>query len=289
MANGSSPPQWERCVRILVCLGFFILGSLCPQFATAQVFVSPQDANALRLSGASILDARRQRSYLRSHAPGAVRIDWQTFSDPDQRGRLHSDDLYLVDRFRALGVSTNRPVVIMGDWQRGWGEEGRIFWMFEYLGHEKVHIVSGGCSGWIDAGMPVTQDAVSPALGEFTILRNPSRLLTLDEVIEGDYALLDVRTRGEYAGETPYGSSRGGHVPGAVHLDWRTLFSTVGELLPRSALEQLLPEGPTATYCTGGVRSGFVYAVMRALGRHDVANYAGSWWEYADSAHPTAP
>ncbi len=100
--------------------------------------------------------------------------------------------------------------------------------------------------------------------------------------------VLDVRTRAEYDGATPYGSVRGGHVPGAEHLEWTALFDEQGALRPRAELEALLPArgARVVAYCTGGVRSGFVYAVLRALGRDDVANYPGSWWEYAASDLP---
>ena len=45
-------------------------------------------------------------------------------------------------------------------------------------------------------------------------------------------ALLDVREPREYAGETPYGESRGGHVPGAKHLFYKALLESDGKVLP---------------------------------------------------------
>lgn len=40
-------------------------------------------------------------------------------------------------------------------------------------------------------------------------------------------------------------------------------------------------------YCTGGVRSAFLYAVLRWIGLNNVANYDGSWWDW--SGNPNLP
>ena len=40
-------------------------------------------------------------------------------------------------------------------------------------------------------------------------------------------------------------------------------------------------------YCTGGIRSGFMYMVLRWCGYERAQNYDGSWWEWAsDSSLP---
>ena len=35
------------------------------------------------------------------------------------------------------------------------------------------------------------------------------------------------------------------------------------------------------TYCTGGIRSGFLYMVLEWLDAEAPANYDGSWWEWS--------
>lgn len=264
------------------------------------VFVSPEDAEALRAGGATLLDTRDPLPYRRAHAPGAVRVAWRDFSDPEQAGRLHPDAAELQRRIEATGVSRDRPVVVMGAWRDGWGEEGRLYWMLESLGHPEVSIVYGGAAAWLAAGLPATQDVPEPAPGAFPLEPRPEASASLASFASAPDAppqspedvdptvVLDVRTRAEFEGATPYGSVRGGHVPGAEHLEWTDLFDEHGALRSRAELEALLPPPGVrvVAYCTGGVRSGFVYAVLRALGREDVANYPGSWWEYAASDLP---
>jgi thiosulfate/3-mercaptopyruvate sulfurtransferase len=97
----------------------------------------------------------------------------------------------------------------------------------------------------------------------------------------------DTREDREYTGATPYGEARGGHIPGAVGLWYGDLLATDGTLLAEPELRALLiargirPDRSVITACTGGVRSGFAYAVLRDLGYPQVANYDGSMWEWS--------
>jgi thiosulfate/3-mercaptopyruvate sulfurtransferase len=113
----------------------------------------------------------------------------------------------------------------------------------------------------------------------------------LDEVRTrpGSVTLLDTRDRREFDGATPYGSAWGGRIPGARHVDWSDFIDGDGLISRESARALLGPQDqPVVAYCTGGVRSGFVYAVARWAGYDDVANYAGSWWEYSAETEPPA-
>ena len=59
--------------------------------------------------------------------------------------------------------------------------------------------------------------------------------------------------------------------------------------IKESLEERGLHEGQEVVcYCTGGVRSGWVYFVLKIVGYHRVKNYPGSWWEWSrDFAAPT--
>ena len=99
-------------------------------------------------------------------------------------------------------------------------------------------------------------------------------------------------SQGEYAagsGDTQYGAARGGRIPGAVWFWWEDLFRD-GNLKPAAAILQELqangvrvhdPAVTVVSYCTGGIRSGFVYMVLLWAGVDRVQNYDGSWWEWA--------
>jgi len=257
----------------------------------AGVFVNPEAAAARVEAGATVIDARG--TFAKSpYLPGAHVVDWMALRDGLTRtGRL-ADEAALRRAFERAGVRADRPVVVYGAADEGWGEEGRIWWTLRYLGHPDVVILDGGVKAWLRAGRP-TADAPAPdAPGRWPTKPKARLRAKSKEVLEAgphrDVVVLDVRTPEEYAGETPYLSARGGHVPGAKHLEWRSLLEADGRLLPRAELDKRLEaagitkDKRVIAYCTGGVRSGFVVAALAHLGYADVANYDGSWWDWAE-------
>ncbi len=257
----------------------------------AEVFLSPQRFEALRRSGAAILDAREADDYEAGHIPGAAHTPWHAFVDGEKTGLLSVDLAKLGTRLRAAGVRQDQPVLVYGHWEEDWGEEGRVFWMLEYLGHRDVHILEGGFQRWTAQGGAVTRAPSTPAPGDFTPSPRPEVRATADQLqtalSDGRLVVLDIREREEFDGATPYGEARGGHIPQAVHMRWRDVFTLEGTLRPPAELRQrfealgVREESLVVVYCTGGIRSGFVYAVLRALGYAHPANYDGSWWEWA--------
>jgi 3-mercaptopyruvate sulfurtransferase SseA len=71
------------------------------------------------------------------------------------------------------------------------------------------------------------------------------------------------------------------------------LLDVEGNRKQSAALDALLarigatPDKRVILVCSGGVRSAAAYAVLRSLGRRNVANYDGSMWEW--SRHPSLP
>lgn len=261
--------------------------------------VTPAALQALPPGAITLLDARGAGDYRQGHVPGAVQITWSRYREGWFRsGRLPDDLDTLAGQLAGLGVDQARPVVVYGQARAGWGEEGRIVWMLHYLGHPDVRLLDGGWSAWLGAGGAVSREAARPLPGRFTARPRPEVRATADEVshtlARGD-VVLDVRSAAEWGGATPYFEKRGGHIPGAVHLEWTELLDAAGRI-DRSgrALERLgrlgvHPDRAVVVYCTGGVRSAEAFVALKALGFRDVRNYDGSWYEWsADPARPVA-
>lgn len=255
-----------------------------------SLFVGPDELGEM---DAVLLDARDVLGYRGGHIPGAVHVPWTDYVDGLLNGRLTDDTAAMQKALREAGVRADKPVVVYADWNEGWGEEGRLFWMLEYLGHPQVHVLAGGMPRW--RAVKGTSQTMAPdvTVGDFTVSVRPELRATTPQVLEvvkGEHAdalVLDTRARGEFDGATPYGADRGGHIPGARHFYWKDAFQPSGQLKPREELlEQLTALGVTprtrvVSYCTGGVRSGFMYLVLRWLGHAHAQNYDGSWWEWA--------
>jgi thiosulfate/3-mercaptopyruvate sulfurtransferase len=98
---------------------------------------------------------------------------------------------------------------------------------------------------------------------------------------EGSVTVLDVRTRGEYEGDSGYPCDpRQGHIPGAVNVELDELYEAGGD--PRALLEErgVDTAKPIVAYCHSGSRSELAAALLRAAGL-DAVNYPGSWHEWS--------
>jgi len=245
----------------------------------------------------TMLDARKRGAYRRGHIPGAQNALWTRYRAGWFRsGRLPDDLEKLARDLGRLGVDDEKYVLVCGGAQDGWGEEGRIAWMIRYLGHPAVAILDGGCDAWREAARPFTEEVTAPIAGTFTPRpRHDLRAFTRDVAAaleDNSIQLLDVRSREEFNGATPYFASRGGHIPTAANIPLRSFMDDQGRVREEQAVEALLDETGLArdariiVYCTGGVRSGFVAEVLRALGV-DAANYDASFWAWsADHSLP---
>ena len=102
-------------------------------------------------------------------------------------------------------------------------------------------------------------------------------------------ALLDSRSKEEYSGERKF-AQRGGHIPGAVNLDWHLAMDPDHNhrLQPESVLRDMLnargvtPDKTVVTYCQTHHRSAFTYFVLKVLGYPRIKGYPGSWSEWGN-------
>lgn len=255
--------------------------------SATPVFIDGSEARELVDAGALVLDARGAHPDGPVIA-GAIGANWKrTRRGPTREGRLLPFEAARA-RYAELGVSTDRPVLVYGAGLAGWGEEGRIWWDLVTLGHPQVRILDGGLASWTSAGGPLAAKLEAPRAARFEA--EPKRRLRADheDVLSAtrdpDALILDARSYEEYWGKTPFLSSRGGHVPGAHTLHWKRLLGPDGRLRPEPELRQLLGpwsgRAPVVAYCTGGVRSAFVVAVLTHLGI-PARNYDGSWWDWS--------
>ncbi len=294
-------PSFLRALRhlgigLIAVLGLGVVAAEA-EGAPAGWIVEGAEARALLADGALLLDTRDEGLRGERSIEGAMPVAWQTFSQPDlpTKGRLLDDDAELTDRLRALGVSQGVPVVVVADSKAGWGEDGRIVWTLRSLGHSQSYLVNGGIDALLRESVSV-QPVRLP--GNFTVARTDAYDITRQELAgligRPDVVILDTREPREYQGETPYGEARGGHVPGARHLYFRDLVGADGKVLAGDALRERLSalgvgEGTeVVSYCTGGIRSGFVTSVLADAGIK-ARNYSGSMWDWASGDAQSYP
>jgi len=199
----------------------------------------------------------------------------------------------LERKIRALGVNHDSDIVIYSNPFDNWGDEGRMFWMLQYLGLANLKILDGGWVKWVAEERPYEHGTVSPKPGDFHASSFPELIMVKDELKQlvkrshPETLIADARSLEEYAGKEVLGIPRPGHIPSAMSVPWNIFLKSDATLkdfdeIKASLRERGLDETKEVVcYCTGGVRSAWLYFVLKVVGYQKVRNYPGSWWEWS--------
>ena len=238
--------------------------------------------------------------YETGHLPGAVHIDWRRdLQDALVRDYI-SPELF-AELCGRNGITPDTTVIFYGDKSNWWA--CYALWAFRLFGHTKVKILNGGRDKWASENRPLTRDKVKVPTVKYPI--PPKRLdpeirAFYEDALsfsQGKKPLIDVRSPGEFKGEVTHmpeypqeGVLRGGHIPGAKSVPWKTAVREDGtfksaEELGKIYLEgcQLSPDKEVVAYCRIGERSSHTWFVLSyLLGLKNVRNYDGSWTEWGN-------
>ncbi|MCH7580768.1 MAG: sulfurtransferase [Chloroflexi bacterium] len=232
-------------------------------------------------------------SYASGHIEGALAIDWK--ADLIERADESSGKVIDAGRFvtlaRKLAIQPDDTLVFYGD--QGGRHATRALWTFEYYRHPgKLHWVDGGRELWQREGRPLTTAVPNMATSSYPDPPAPDYSIraTLTDLVAGldnaDLTVIDTRSPDEYAG-SDIRSARGGRIPGARNVFWKTSLAESTALLPKARLEQLYAgvsqTAAVAAYCQLGVRAAHTWFILRHVLDHpDAKNYDGSWQEWGN-------
>ena len=257
-------------------------------------------AQNLGRDGLVIVDVRGAAAYS-SHIPGAVHSTWHEYSDPQAiaKGLLNPDVSVIEKRVQSLGISRNSDIVIYSNPFDNWGDEGRMYWMLQYLGHQSIRILDGGWVKWVAEQRPYEHQAVKPSKGDFTANVRPELIISkaeLKKLVKRPHPetdILDARSVEEYAGKEVDGLPRAGHIPSAVNIPWSGFLNSNATVRDLESIKKVFEDRgidhkkEIVTYCLGGVRSAWLYFILRLINFEKVKCYPGSWWEWSrDFAAP---
>ncbi|MBI4200147.1 MAG: sulfurtransferase [Chloroflexi bacterium] len=189
--------------------------------------------------GIRIVDCDPVDAYLRAHIPGAVSIGPNHYiKDPEHSVHV-MPPRQIAEFFGSLGLGDDTLVVAYEGRNSPWA--ARLWWVLNYYGHTRVKVLNGGWRTWLAEGRPVTDEPAMPPRAVFTPRPNPSLIIKGHDlkaaIGKKGTVIWDVRSRQEYTGENTRGNKRGGHIPGAVHLEWNSLVEPDGTGRFKSAEE----------------------------------------------------
>jgi len=239
-----------------------------------------------------VVDLCRPEVYAAGHVPGAVHLDYADIvaAQPPVGGLL-PDDERLGGVLAGLGIDRDTHVIAYDD--EGGGRAARLVWTLHVTGHRRASMLDGGMHAWVNERYPLEADPVTPRPTRAHFAAGEDARADLEYIRmrlgDRDVALLDTRTPEEYAG-TNVRAARGGHLPGAVNMDW-VLAMDRGRnlrLRPEAELRSLLeglgvtPDKEVIVYCQTHHRSSHTYVVLKSLDYPRVRGYPGAWSEWGN-------
>lgn len=177
--------------------------------------------------GVRILDVRSLEDYEAGHVPGAVRISREQLQDPEREpGGMVGSAEQVAKAFGDGGVDEYVHVVVYDEGVST--RAARTFWTLEYYGHPRVALLNGGFDKWLAEGREMSTETPAVEPVTFNVRARPGVLSTkdriLDEMADTASVLIDARSEAEFTGEEAR-AERGGHIPGALHLEWTRNFT----------------------------------------------------------------
>jgi thiosulfate/3-mercaptopyruvate sulfurtransferase len=190
----------------------------------------------------------------------------------------------LAKIFGGKGITRDSEIITYGEKSEYYAIY--INWILEHLGANKVRFYNDGIDGAKQANIELT---TKPTVLDPTVFEPKYRdnlITSTDAVIEnkksGKATLIDIRPKSEVFGDD-IRSLRGGKIPGAIHLDiennWVDMetkdLKSVAELNDiYSCLDQ---ERDIILTCQIGIRTTYVYYILKALGFTRMSNHEDSW------------
>ena len=265
--------------------------------------LEPQDLQDLIADGADsdpgndslvIVDLCNQALYNQKHVPGAVHLPGNALvaGTPPVPG-AHPGIEQLNKVVNYLGIDDAKHVVLYDDEGGGWA--GRLAWSLDLLGLSNWSYLNGGIVPWVKEGFVCESETNQPRSREAnnsSTFACPEARITMAQILgslhKGDMTIWDARSPGEYSGDM-IRAARGGHIPGAIHLEWTDLMDQQRNLRIRDNAQQILDtlglskDKHIATHCQSHHRASFTYMVARILGYEHISGYDGSWAEWGNS------
>jgi thiosulfate/3-mercaptopyruvate sulfurtransferase len=252
-----------------------------------EMLIEPGElANQLDLDGLRILDTRPSDQYTKGHIPGAVSVNVPAWQELGKTPGGFRNVKAWSEKVGQLGITNNSRVVVYG---KALPDAGRIWWTLKYLGIEEVMLLNGGWDAWVKESRPTVAVVPKIVATRFEPRFQADRLEEIESLKEavtsGKVKVVDTRSSDEFTGKEVRGK-RGGHIPGAAHLEWKELLAEDGRFKNRDQLRELFREHgiksdeSAVCYCQSGGRASVEAFALELAGYPAVKLFVGGWEQW---------
>lgn len=236
-----------------------------------------------------IIDLCSNANYSVKHIPGAIHVASSELVSgiKPATGKLPARQK-LSALFSRIGLSDDLHVVAYDDEGGGWA--GRFLWTLEVIGHTSWSYLNGGLIAWMKEQRALESEPSIPvaAVIEVEVCSDAiaEKETVLNALTDAQIVIWDARSAEEFSGIRQF-AARGGHIPGAINLDWLDTMDRNRGLRIRTDISDVLQshgmtkEKRIITHCQTHHRSGLTWLIGKAL-NYDIKAYHGSWSEWGN-------
>ena len=240
-----------------------------------------------------IIDLRPAKEYAKGHLKNSVNIPGQPDAQLLFDSKLLMPKLNIIsNRLSNAGIDKDSLVVVYDSGVFMWA--ARLYWILDFLGHDKVGILKVGYGGWNKGELPISKTDFKAQRKDFIPMIDNSKIKTkLDTLLAiGKKTIIDGRVIPHYKGKESL-AKRFGHIPTAKNYACTQNYEVTASGNRMRDLQELkgvykdLPKDKEIIlYCDGGAEAALNVIVLQELG-YKASVYDGSWLEWGnDSSLP---
>jgi thiosulfate/3-mercaptopyruvate sulfurtransferase len=228
------------------------------------------------------------------HIPGSIFFDIDEFSDKESSfpHTILPDDKF-SQMISDLGISNQDHIVVYDT--LGIFSSPRVWWMFNYYGHNQISILDGGLIKWCKEKKEVESGkSKKDSKTTFKVNKNHSLLKTYEDIKKNisnnSFQILDARSKGRFEGidAEPRKNLRSGSITNSINLPWNECIDPDSKcFLEKPALEQkfkslkINDSQPIVFSCGSGISACVIGKAFNIINNKPVNIYDGSWTEWA--------
>jgi thiosulfate/3-mercaptopyruvate sulfurtransferase len=305
----------QKKITMLIVVGVYLLLAAglagAAEWANPDLLVNPETVKQnIDKPNWVVIDARDLKDYAKGHIPGAISLGKRVKKAlRDPTSRVFKNVSKYEKLFGKVGIDNDTHVVFYHGDIKTLNDAAVGFWVMEYLGHDKVHVLDGGLDAWRNEGYRLEKDPTVKEPKTFTANVVPSRYASTDEIVgiatgaTKGVQLIDSRTKKEHEGKDVR-SLRGGHVPNTTinvsdkdtlikKLDKKTEKKEATGYIDRDTtiekFASLDKSMRTIVYCQTATRSSVTYLQLRLMGFENPANWDDSWRVWGSNLYANLP
>ncbi|MDP8210394.1 MAG: sulfurtransferase [Candidatus Stygibacter australis] len=273
--------------KILLTTLFILIGI---QFLFGGLIEAKALAKAVKSEDIIIVSARSASDYSSKHIKDAVNLYHQDLYEADGVPSMLKSPEEISVILGSRGITTDSKVVVYDDGANK--AAGRIYWILQYMGVKDVNILNGHIKSWMKSRLPVTGKATEITPVSFVPNINDEVYASMSYVQankdRADLVLVDVRSLDEFNGiDTDANISRKGHIPGALHIEYKNVLNedetlkSKDEIMAALSAAGISGDKEIILYCASSVRAGIVYMALKSVLEFPrVRVYDGAYYEW---------